>query len=314
MDLISVIVPVYKVEQYLHRCVDSILAQTYTNLEVILVDDGSPDDCGRICDDYAAKDSRVQVVHKVNGGLSSARNAGLAVATGRYVGFVDSDDYIHAQMYEKLHRVLVENDAQISVCSYVYVDEVTGQADGGMAAVNPLKNGVLSTRQAYEAINSYRPGYSFYVTAWNKLYERTVFDGCLFAEGRLHEDEFIVHHLMKRCRRIAVTEDVLYYYVQRSGSIMNTKASEKSLDALIAGMDRYAFYLEEKQGKLAKQQLRATGWKAGDLLSKLDASVEKGKIAAAVKPVMLAMLKGAEPRVIKLLWAWVRSNRNKEKI
>ena len=122
-DKISVIVPVYKVEKYLNRCVQSIASQTYENLEIILVDDGSPDNCGVLCDEWVQKDSRIKVVHKENGGLSSARNAGVAVATGAYVGFVDSDDYIHPQMYEKLYEALVENGADISICGCDYVDE-----------------------------------------------------------------------------------------------------------------------------------------------------------------------------------------------
>ena len=116
--MISIIIPVYKTEPYLRKCVDSVLAQTYTNLEVILVDDGSPDDCGKICDEYAAKDSRVKVIHKENGGLSSARNCGLDVATGKYIGFVDSDDWIDPDMYETLLGLLLRYDADIAEGSY----------------------------------------------------------------------------------------------------------------------------------------------------------------------------------------------------
>lgn len=122
-DLISVIVPVYKVERYLCRCVDSIIAQTYTNLQIILVDDGSPDGSGAICDDYAAKDPRITVIHKENGGLSDARNAGLGAARGSYIGFVDSDDYISVDMYEKLYKAIVACNADMSVCNFRYVDE-----------------------------------------------------------------------------------------------------------------------------------------------------------------------------------------------
>ena len=116
MELISVIVPVYKVEKYLRECVDSILAQTYTNLEIILVDDGSPDNCGKICDEYAQNDSRIKVIHQENGGLSAARNAGLDIATGKYIGFVDSDDYAELNMFEELHKRIIENNADLSIC------------------------------------------------------------------------------------------------------------------------------------------------------------------------------------------------------
>ena len=119
MPTISVIVPVYKVEKNIHRCVDSILGQTYADFELILVDDGSPDNCGAICDEYAAKDSRVVVIHQKNGGLSSARNAGIDIATGAYISFVDSDDYIYPNYLERLYEVLVEFDADISVCKMI---------------------------------------------------------------------------------------------------------------------------------------------------------------------------------------------------
>ena len=122
--LISVIVPIYKVEEYLYKCVKSILAQTYTNLEIILVDDGSPDNCPAICDEFAAKDSRVTVVHKKNGGVSSARNVGLDTATGEYIGFVDGDDYIEPTMYETLYKYIVDNNTDVSVINCRIVDEL----------------------------------------------------------------------------------------------------------------------------------------------------------------------------------------------
>ena len=122
-NLISVIVPVYNIEAYLRKCIDSILAQTYTNLEIILVDDGSTDNSGEICNEYAAKDARIRVIHKGNGGLSSARNTGIDIATGKYIGFVDSDDYLAPDMYEKLLGAIVNNHADISVCNVHHVDE-----------------------------------------------------------------------------------------------------------------------------------------------------------------------------------------------
>lgn len=120
-DLISIIVPVYKVENYLSKCLDSMICQTYKNIEIILVDDGSPDNSGKICDDYAKKDSRIKVIHKENGGLSDARNAGLKIATGKYIGFVDSDDYISVEMYEKLYNQAKKEDADIACCNYYRV-------------------------------------------------------------------------------------------------------------------------------------------------------------------------------------------------
>ena len=122
-ELITVIVPVYKVEKYLDRCVQSIVDQTYTNLEIILVDDGSPDNCPKMCDEWAKKDKRIKVIHKQNGGLSDARNAGLEKAKGKYVGFVDSDDYISPIMYEKLYKCIIDNQADMAMCGFSTVDE-----------------------------------------------------------------------------------------------------------------------------------------------------------------------------------------------
>ena len=122
-DKISVIVPIYKVEDYLDRCIESIVGQTYSNLEIILVDDGSPDSCPQLCDEYAKKDSRIKVIHKQNGGVSSARNEGLKFAHGEYIGFVDPDDYVHPSMYEKLIDCIHKNQCQIAVCRFSHVNE-----------------------------------------------------------------------------------------------------------------------------------------------------------------------------------------------
>ena len=266
MAKISVVVPVYKVEKYLRRCVESILSQTYENLEIILVDDGSPDDCGKLCDEFAAIDSRVKVIHKKNGGLSSARNAGIAAATGTYIGFIDSDDYIAPDMYEKLCAALEENRADISICNYLYVDENTDAVDEQMRQCSPLHDEVLSREQALRKLNASQDGYSFYVTAWNKLYKRELFADCLFREGWIHEDEFLVHHIFSRCERIAVMEAPLYYYVQRMGSITNNVISVKMLDGVYALYDRVAFFEQEGMRDLAKASLLCAEWKLRTLL------------------------------------------------
>lgn len=302
--MISVIVPIYKVEKYLRRCVDSILAQTYGDLEVILVDDGSPDGSGMICDEYAQKDSRVRVVHKKNGGLSDARNAGLEVATGEYIGFIDSDDYIHPQMYEKLLTALEQTGSQISLCGYAYVDEQTGAFDESYLSLNPITTEVLSRMQALEKINSYRSDSFFYVTAWNKLYKRELFANARFMKGKLHEDEFIVHHLINMASSVATIEDILYYYVQRSGSIMNSRVTEKSLDIVEAMLDRYAFYQSIQRKDLAVTQLRATMWSIISRLDRMDSGVDVEYVRRTVKPVKKAMLQKLDLRVIYLLKAW----------
>lgn len=229
-EIISVIVPVYKVERYIRRCIDSILTQTYTNLEIILVDDGSPDDCGRICDEYAVKDKRVKVIHQENGGLSAARNAGLDIATGDYIGFVDSDDYIAPDMYEKLISIIRDNSANVAMCSYSFVDEY-----GNIICVpSPIVNSCISPTEAIN--NLYSEFYCYYVTVWNRLYESSIFSSIRFDVGKTVEDAFIAHKIYLSCDKIVMIDEPLYYYVQRSGSIMHTPS--------IAQLDEIeAFYL-----------------------------------------------------------------------
>ena len=167
---ISVIVPVYKVEPYLSRCLDSIINQTYRNLEIILVDDGSPDRCGEICDEYARQDSRIRVIHKANGGLSDARNHGIDVAIGDYIAFVDSDDYIATDMYEKMLARLELDNSDMVVCNYYRFDEGSAPPKDGYIQ---LPDRVLTQDEAFDF---YLQIGGDYVSAWNKLYKRTIFD------------------------------------------------------------------------------------------------------------------------------------------
>ena len=286
MPRISVIVPVYKVEAYLHRCVRSIQAQTHRDLEIILVDDGSPDGCGASCDGFAAEDARIKVIHKENGGLSSARNAGLDIATGDLIGFVDSDDCIEPSMYGRLLQALEDAQADMSLCGYDHVSEA-GVADP--AVVCPLTDGVLTGQEALSAVDTLRPDYFYYVTAWNRLYRRQLFDGLRFPEGKLHEDEFTAHHLFDRCARVAVVGDVLYHYVQRSGSIMNSHPTARSLDGVYALYDRYTFFRGRGMQAQAKNVLAAAVWKLGDLMEKLPPE-DNGAVAAAVRLLLPAAL------------------------
>lgn len=242
--IISVIVPIYNVEPYLRKCVNSILNQTYQNLEVILVDDGSPDHCGEICDEYAQMDSRIKVIHKQNGGLSDARNAGIDAAHGEYIMFVDSDDYIAETMLQKLYRALVSYDAEMSLCSLLYVDE-KGVPIPNKNINSPVKNEVLSGRQAIECLNKDKGWY--YTIACCKLYDKNLWKETRFPIGRCNEDEFVSHLLFGKCKRIACIEESLYNYVQRSDSIMGKSKdsiSIKNLDVAEALINR-AIYIEK---------------------------------------------------------------------
>lgn len=239
--LISVIVPVYNVEKYLKKCIDSIINQTYRNLEIILVDDGSPDNAGKICDEYALKDHRIRVIHKENGGLSDARNAGIDVVHGEYLSFVDSDDYLDEHMMEKLLAALISEDAEMSMCRFTYVDDDGHLLEKKNAELPPAKSEVLT---GFEAIRRLNEGSGQYSIACCKLYKRDLFQGVRFPVGKRHEDEFVSHVLFMKCNRVACIGEALYYYVQRNDSIMGSARialSIKYLDAVEALLNRAVF-------------------------------------------------------------------------
>ena len=218
--LISVIVPIYNVENYLVRCIESIINQTYSNLEIILVDDGSPDKCSIICDEYAKKDSRIKVIHKKNGGLSDARNAGLDIATGEYIGFVDSDDYIDKNMYKEMINELIEKNADIVSCAInnIYSDrtEIINIDEEIYDAELALKNLIL--------------GKNINQTVWNKLYKKEVIGNILFEKGKINEDEFWTYRILANSKKIITLNKPLYSYLHRASSIMGQGYSEKNLD------------------------------------------------------------------------------------
>ena len=231
MELISAIVPVYKVGQYLDRCVESIVNQTYRNLEIILVDDGSPDNCPAICDAWVEKDSRSKVIHKENGGLSDARNAGMAIATGELLGFVDSDDHIRSDMYQLLVERMACDNSDIAACGVEMVFE------DGTPSRMLTKTGecVLSAEEAMIAVieESWLKQ-----PVWYKLYKTELVKDILFPVGKYHEDVFWSYQAVGRAARVSVFDAPCYNYVQRSDSIMGEQYSLKRLDALEAKMER----------------------------------------------------------------------------
>ena len=213
-SLVSIIIPVYNVEKYLDKCIASVVNQTYTNLEIILIDDGSPDNCPTICDQWQAKDSRITVIHQQNGGLSIARNEGLKLATGEYIGFVDSDDWIEPDMVELLLTALLETDADIAVCNYQLESE-------GSKAIRKIA--VSSERKLYsneEVLIIIIIGGSFITTVvWNKLYRKNVLSNIKFPEGKIHEDNLWTPQVVGNSKRIVYIEDSLYHYVIRKESL-----------------------------------------------------------------------------------------------
>lgn len=225
---ISVIVPIYNVETYLGKCLNSILEQTFTDYELILVDDGSTDSSGDIADEYALKDDRISVIHKKNGGLSDARNHGIDKANGEYVCFIDSDDWIEKTYLEELHELAVKNEADITICDF--------QKNTGDSVITQPKEFAVVIETGIDAIdNLYSDKYGIYVVAWNKLYNRDLFTDLRYPVGMIHEDEAIFGDLFCEAKKVVRTERILYNYrVNNETSIMSSKYSLKRLDILKA--------------------------------------------------------------------------------
>lgn len=226
MVKVSIIVPIYGVEDYLTKCVESLLAQTHTNLEIILINDGSPDSSGNIADTYAAQDSRVLVIHKENGGLSSARNAGLDRSTGEYICFVDADDWVESDYVESLLNAAVRVGADIAVCGFMNDFPAKSEARGFVRGT-----WTLGSRDALEAL--YGPDYLILTVAWNKLYRRDLFRTHRFYEGMIHEDEEIIATLFLDAQIITCFSRPLYHYRTRSGSITD-RSKPVSIDGALA--------------------------------------------------------------------------------
>jgi exopolysaccharide biosynthesis predicted pyruvyltransferase EpsI len=242
-ELLSIIIPIYNVEPYLKRCVDSIINQTYKNLEIILVDDSSPDNCGLICDEYSAFDNRISVIHKSNGGLSDARNAGLDMATGQWIGFVDSDDYCLPTMYEKLYNAAITHSADLSCATMGLFGERSFEREGNGDYYRHTDE-ILTSRSVLCRLSDQKR--NFCVCAMNKLYRKQLFTDLRYPKGKNHEDEFVIHHIIGRCNRIVTLSEPLYMYFMNSTSIMGKKYSAKRLEGFDAIYDRY-LYLNENQ-------------------------------------------------------------------
>lgn len=236
--LLSIIVPVYKVENYLQKCIDSILAQTFTDFELILVEDGSPDGCPVLCDAAAAKDARIRVLHQKNGGLSAARNAGLDVARGEWIGFVDSDDYIAPEMYEALYQAVQSTGADLALCDYTAVDEA------GTPCLPPYTGLAQRIFTGWELLK--RATNTMAQPAWNKLYRRAIFAQLRYPEGKLNEDLFLIPKICLQIQKAVVVPKALYYYVQRGSSIMNGSKTLRHFDAAEAAQ-RYWDCLVENE-------------------------------------------------------------------
>ena len=289
MSLISVIVPVYNVEPFLNRCVDSILAQTFTNFELILVDDGSPDNCGTICDEYAAKDHRIHVIHQKNGGLSAARNAGIdwafANSDSQWLSFIDSDDWVHPCYLEYLYRAAQETGAKVSACKLERVE-------GVKAYSTPLFfPKTLNWEQFYT--RDWDNG----VVAVNKLYSKCLFQNLRYPLNRLYEDEFLTYKLLDIARNVSCVDEVLYYYYSNPKSITKRSFSMRTLDGAIALKQqcRYArrhkaelFYYNRMQARMKKLVSYLKSCEGSTLLSDKDRTRASRFLRSELRKVLIS--------------------------
>lgn len=245
MPKISIIVPIYNVEKYLEKCIQSILNQTFSNFELILVNDGSTDSCGEICDKYKKIDDRIIVIHKVNGGISSARNAGIDIARGEYIGFIDSDDYIHEKMYEILYNNAIKYNSDIVMCKErkVYEEEKINQN----YKINEFNIKQFSNIEALKKLYEVR---TTFVYVWNKLYKRNLFENLRYPDGKIYEDEFIAPKLIYKSNIITYVESELYFYFQRKGSIVNQKFNVRKFDKVDALEDNVNYFKLNKEKEI----------------------------------------------------------------
>ena len=256
---ISVIVPIYNTKPYLAECIESILAQKINvPIEVLLIDDGSTDGCGEVCDKYAARDERVRVIHQENQGLSAARNAGIDAAKGRYYSFIDSDDVVLPRFLQTLYDACEEHDAYMSLCSVEDVQE-DGKSCDPAYFTRPTQEGVFCGKDLLNEF--YTPYGTVYTVAWNKMYRAEVWKLLHYPEGRLHEDDFVAHRLFWRCDKVVCIDKPLYHYRLRNGSICRTNIRPEAFDAVDGLADRYRFYVENHADRAVIDAAYAACWR-----------------------------------------------------
>ena len=248
MSEISVIVPVYKVEPFLSRCIKSILNQTYSDFNLVLIDDGSPDKCGAICEEFARADSRIHVIHQANKGLSSARNSGiewvLVNSSSEWITFVDSDDWLHPKYLEVLYNSAVRDNTKIVIGGALWTNN------------DCLPEIINETSITWKPEDYFLKDATNATVSWGKLYSKALFKKIRFPEGKIHEDEFTTYKIVDRCEKISLVDGVFYHHMLRSGSITQSPYSVKNLDAVEAFYLKY-LYFKEKGDDYRRLQLMA---------------------------------------------------------
>lgn len=261
--LISILIPIFQTKDCLEACIQSILCQTYTHFELILVDDGSTDGSEEICDDFAKLDSRVSVIHTANSGVSAARNTGLSHAKGDYIAFIDSDDKIAPDYLEYLLELLLEHKADISACNTYFIHSLT---ESVLKENVPPEITVYSCETALEKLLYNQ---DFHNSCWGKLYKKELFSNITYPEGHIYEDLGTTYKLVDRCDRIVYSSLKKYYYLLRKGSIMRTAFSRKYMDSLYFSKEILAF-MEEKHPDLSKAAKYRLCQSAFEVLLKMD--------------------------------------------
>lgn len=235
-DLISIIVPLYNSEKYLSKCIDSIISQTYKNLEIILINDGSTDNSLNILNKYIKKDKRINLINKENGGASTARNIGLKESKGKYISFIDADDYVEKDYIEKLYESLIKNNADMAICDFYNVNE----NNEIILNNSPIKSELLTKKDFFKK-TTIKDSY-YYIVPWNKLYSRKIIEKIKYPEGKINEDEFVIHLIVDNCEKIISLSDKLYYYLRRDDGVSGRIRNIHFFDVIEALIERINFF------------------------------------------------------------------------
>ena len=278
-ELISVIITVYQVKDYIEKCIESVINQTYKNLEIIVIDDGSTDGSSEILDKYALEDKRIKVIHKENGGVGNARNTGIKMAKGKYLYMIDGDDYISENTIEKLYNNLKEEDADISVCNFLWIYE-DGKEKNDMEQVTKKRFCATDDTKYYNLYNEY---YVSTVVPWNKLYKKEIFNGVKYPSGIVHEDEYVICDILQNAKKISyMLDEDLYYYIQRSNSITKTfNMARLGIDDALD--NRIKFFKERNMEELVYKTL----------------TLKKGKLANVLKNIKEQKLSDEDMAIVK---------------
>lgn len=296
--LISIIIPVYNVEKFLARCIDSVLAQSYTNLEIILVDDGSPDNCGNICDDYARKDRRIRVIHKNNEGLGLARNSGMAICTGEYIMFLDSDDYLATDAVQVLYNRILSDDSDLAVGKHtdVYDD---GTTNGWFCSW--MEDAVLSADEVFAKL-----GEKNYISviACAKLYKRFLWESVVYPDHKCSEDLWVHPAIIEKCQKISIVNKTIYYYYQRHDSILHVMSEQAKQDDIRAALHLVAYLWERGFEKSARRWYSIGIAKALNMKNKQEA---KALFQQYILPEERKALLSGQTLTTKLKWLCIHA-------